>query len=312
MSAPALPIYRQTAASGRLQGLATRAQAMLAECRLCPRGCGANRLAAKLGFCGADAQAMVASFGPHFGEERPLVGRGGSGTIFFTHCNLRCNFCQNYDISQQGQGEYATPAQLGAMMLQLQDMGCHNINFVTPSHVVPQILAAVSIAAAKGLSLPLVFNTAAYDSVETLQQLEGVIDIYMPDFKFWHAAIAARTCAAPDYRQRACAAIKEMHRQVGDLIIDAGGLAVRGLLLRHLVLPDDLAGTARVMDWVAREVSRDTYVNLMSQYRPCGRADEMPQLARRLRKDEFESALAATRAAGLERLDPWAGSNHAR
>ena len=311
MSDPA-PIYRQTAASGRLEGLAARAQAMLAECRLCPRGCGANRLAGEVGFCGADAQAMVASFGPHFGEERPLVGRGGSGTIFFTHCNLRCNFCQNYDISQQGQGESATPMQLSTMMLQLQEMGCHNINLVTPSHVVPQILAALAIAAAKGLSLPLVFNTAAYDGVATLRQLEGVVDIYMPDFKFWDAKIAALTCTAPDYRQRACAAIKEMHRQVGDLIIDAGGLAVRGLLLRHLVLPDDLAGTARVMDWVAGEVSRDTYVNLMPQYRPCGRAGEVPQLARRLRKDEFASALAAARAAGLERLDPWAGSSHVR
>ena len=297
------PRYCQTAAEGLLRQRADEAIATLVQCRLCPRACGANRLSGEIGFCGAGADAAVASYGPHFGEERPLVGRNGSGTIFFSHCNLRCNFCQNYDISHLGEGRSASSEQLAAIMLALQHMGCHNINLVTPSHVVPQILAAVVLAAEQGLSLPLVYNSGGYDSVDTLKWLDGVVDIYMPDFKFWNPEVARSACQAPDYRERTCAAIMEMHRQVGDLNIGEEGLAMRGLLLRHLVLPDDLAGTAQVMQWVADHISLSTYVNVMAQYRPCARAGETPQLARRPTHGEIRSAVAATRQAGLWRLD---------
>ncbi len=299
------PRYLHPANAADLPQRAARAMKALEACRLCPRACGVNRLKGEIGLCGAGAEARVASYGPHFGEERPLVGRNGSGTIFFSHCNLRCNFCQNYEISHLGQGRHATAQQLAAIMLALQDMGCHNINLVTPSHLVPQILAALVLAAVKGLSLPLVYNSGGYDSPATLALLDGAVDIYMPDFKFWDARIAEQTCQAPDYRQRACAAIAEMHRQVGDLVVGDEGLAYQGLLLRHLVLPGDAAGTSRVMGWVARQVSRATYVNVMGQYRPCGQAGDVPSLGRRPRSDEIHAAVAAARAAGLERLDGW-------
>jgi putative pyruvate formate lyase activating enzyme len=288
---------------GRLQRQAALAKEALAECRLCPRQCGARRLAGETGFCRGGTAATVASYGPHFGEERPLVGRGGSGTIFFAHCNLRCTFCQNYEISHLGQGDPASADQLAAIMLALQAMGCANINLVTPSHVVPQILEALCLAVNDGLRLPLVFNTSAYDRVETLQLLDGVVDIYMPDFKFWDAAIAAETCQAPDYRPVACAAIEEMHRQVGDLVIGTDGLVARGLLVRHLVLPENLAGTAEVMSWIATMISPHTYVNIMAQYRPCGTASRTPGLSRRVTTAEYAAAVAATRRTGLHRLD---------
>ncbi len=297
------PAYRQAAADGRLQRQAALARQALAECRLCPRDCGAHRLESETGFCRTGEAAVVASYGPHFGEERPLVGRGGSGTIFFAHCNLRCTFCQNYEISHLGQGDPAAAEQLAAIMLALQAMGCANINLVTPSHVVPQILDALCRAVEDGLRLPLVFNTSAYDRVDTLRLLDGVVDIYMPDFKFWDAPIAADTCQAPDYRQVACAAIREMHRQVGDLVIGDDGLAVRGLLVRHLVLPENLAGTAAVMRWIAAEISPRTYVNVMAQYRPCGTAFRTPALARRITAAESAAALEAARQAGIRRLD---------
>lgn len=297
------PAYLRAAADGRLQRRAARAREALAECRLCPRDCGARRLDGETGFCRTGAAAVVASYGPHFGEERPLVGRGGSGTIFFAHCNLRCTFCQNYDISHLGHGDRATADQLAAVMLALQAMGCANINCVTPSHVVPQILEALCLAVDAGLRLPIVFNTSAYDRVETLRLLDGVVDIYMPDFKFWDAAVAATTCQASDYREVACAAIREMHRQVGDLTIGPDGLAVRGLLVRHLVLPEGLAGTAEIMRWIAAAVSPHTYVNIMAQYRPCGTASRTPALARRVTAAEHAAALEAARCAGLHRLD---------
>jgi putative pyruvate formate lyase activating enzyme len=231
------------------------------------------------------------------------VGTGGSGTIFFAHCNLLCLFCQNYEISHLGEGREVTADQLARVMLNLQERGCHNLNFVTPSHVVPQILESLSVAASKGLKIPLVYNTGGYDSVETLKLLEGIFDIYMPDLKFMDGEIARLYCDAEDYPVRAREAIREMHRQTGDLVMNRRGLAERGLIVRHLVLPERLAGTRDAMDFLAREISPQTYVNLMSQYRPCGRAGDSPPLNRRLLPDEFEEAQRIAGEEGLHRLD---------
>jgi putative pyruvate formate lyase activating enzyme len=246
----------------------------------------------------------VSSACAHYGEEAPLVGRNGSGTIFMTHCSLLCLFCQNFDISHEGQGREVTAEQLASFMIDLQQAGCHNINFVTPTHMMPQILEAVDIAAGQGLRVPLVYNSGGYDRVQSLELLEGVFDIYMPDFKFWDADVAKAACNAPDYPAVARAALKEMHRQVGDLVVDDDGIARKGLLVRHLVLPQGLAGTAEVMRFIAAEISTRTYVNIMPQYRPCGRAAEIDALATRISPREFEAALAAAREAGITRLDP--------
>jgi putative pyruvate formate lyase activating enzyme len=245
----------------------------------------------------------VASYFPHHGEEDCLRGWKGSGTIFFSLCNLRCVFCQNYDISQYPQGEEVPPARLADMMLELQQRGCHNINFVTPEHVVPQILEAMPLAAERGLRLPLIYNTSAYDSLDSLHLLDGIVDIYMPDFKFWDPAVAKDLTQAEDYPEIARQALKEMHRQVGDLVMDEKGVARRGLLVRHLVLPDGLAGTQEVMEFLAREISPNTYVNVMGQYRPCGRAGEHPSLRNFLTALEHEQAQQMAREAGLSRLD---------
>ena len=288
---------------GRLDEKIRKARQLLSACRLCPRRCGVDRLAGETGVCKTGARAWVSSWGPHFGEEQPLVGSGGSGTIFFTHCNLLCLFCQNFEISHEGCGRPVSDRQLADIMLELQKQGCHNINFVSPSHVVPQILAAVRIAAADGLRVPLVFNTGGYDRVSTLKLLDGVVDIYMPDFKFWDSETAQRCCEAADYPAVARRAVLEMHRQVGDLSMDANGIARRGLLVRHLVLPSGLAGTRRVMEFIARKVSADTYVNVMSQYRPCGRAAEVDGLGEPLSPAEYRRALDMARQAGLRRLD---------
>ncbi len=253
--------------------------------------------------CRTGERAVVASYGPHHGEEDCLSGWRGSGTIFFSWCNLRCVFCQNWDISQKGIGRQVAPAELAAMMLALQADGCHNINFVSPSHVVAQILAAVEIAARQGLTLPLVYNTGGYDSMEALALLDGVIDIYMPDMKYGDAGLARKYSKARGYVAANRAAVKEMHRQVGDLVTDARGMARRGLLVRHLVLPGGIAGTDEVAAFLAGEVSRDTYVNIMDQYRPCYRADEYPQLDHALLHDEYEAALATAARHGLRRFD---------
>jgi len=231
---------------------------------------------------------MVSSYNAHFGEEAPLVGSKGSGTIFFTHCNLLCIFCQNYDISHEGYGREISDGQLAAVMIHLQKTGCHNINFVTPSHVVPQILSALEIAVKEGLSVPLVYNTSGYDNVETLNLLEGVFDIYMPDFKFWDPKVAEETCNAKDYPEMARLALMEMHRQVGDLVTDEEGIARKGLLIRHLVLPYGLAGTRQVMRFIAEKISTNSYVNIMPQYRPCGRADEIKELSASLSQIDYQ------------------------
>ena len=280
-----------------------KAYALTEACHLCPRNCGINRPAGETGICKTAQNAWVSSYSPHFGEEAPLVGSHGSGTIFFTHCNLMCLFCQNFDISHQGQGQEASCEQIAAMMLALQKQGCHNINFVTPSHVVPQILSAVDIAVQNGLSVPLVYNSGGYDRVETLKLLEGVFDIYMPDFKFWDPDIAESACNAPDYPEIARRALIEMHRQVGDLRIDSDGVAQRGLLVRHLVLPHGRAGTRDVMRFIAKQVSSNTYVNIMSQYRPCGRAAEISGLDVYPSQADFKAALKAARQGGITRLD---------
>jgi putative pyruvate formate lyase activating enzyme len=247
---------------------------------------------------------VVASYGPHFGEERPLVGRHGSGTIFFGYCNLACVFCQNWDISQGRElGRPVSPATLAAMMLSLQQQGCHNINLVSPTHVVAPILAAVRLAAHRGLRLPLVYNTGGYDCPETLALLDGIVDIYMPDMKFADSTIAVRLTGVPDYAEVNRAAVAAMHRQVGDLVIDAQGIARRGLLIRHLVLPDNLAGTDRITAFLAEQISRDTYLNLMDQYHPCYRADRYPPLDRRPTVTELRQARRWAEKCGLWRFD---------
>ena len=297
------PSYLALAESGELNERAETARRRLACCDICPRACGVDRLRGETGACGTAAAARVASFAPHFGEEGPLVGRHGSGTIFFSGCNLTCLFCQNHDISQLASGPDATPQDLTRIMLRLQALGCHNINLVSPSHVVPQLLAAVALAAGEGLHLPLVYNTGGYDSLDTLRLLDGVFDIYMPDMKYADDAPGLRYSGVPDYPAVNQAAVREMHRQVGDLELDPRGIALRGLLVRHLVLPAGEAGTARVAAFLADEVSRDTYINVMAQYRPCYRAGTLPPLDRALSRAEFADAVEAVRAAGLHRLD---------
>lgn len=298
-----VPRYCIAHRNSRLQAKALQAATRLSNCTLCPRQCGVNRRAGEKGFCRTGDRAIVASWHAHFGEESPLVGKNGSGAIFFSHCNLLCNFCQNFDISHRGEGSEKSPEALAQIMLNLQAAGCHNINFVTPSHVVPQILSALVIAAENGLEIPLVFNSSGYDSVDTLKILDGVIDIYMPDFKFWDPSIAEKTCRAPDYPEVARQAMVEMHRQVGDLIIDTDGLASSGLLVRHLVLPQGLASTRQVMTFIAEQVSENTYVNIMNQYRPCGRAAEVEAMDRLATGKEVIDAVTEARAAGIARLD---------
>ncbi len=276
---------------------------MLEACQVCPRRCGVNRLAGESGQCQVTAQVMVSSYGPHFGEEAPLVGRHGSGTIFFTYCNLHCAFCQNYTISQLGEGSPVTKRQLAEMMLSLQARGCHNINLVSPTHVVPYILEALELAAAKGLHLPLVYNSGGYDAIETLKLLDGVVDIYMPDMKYSDAKTAEELSGIKDYPEINKAAVKEMHRQVSDLQLDETGIAQRGLLVRHLVLPNKLAGTEEVVRFLAQQVSANTYLNIMAQYHPCHQAFDMPQLARPLLEQEFQDAIDLAHRQGLYKLD---------
>jgi putative pyruvate formate lyase activating enzyme len=297
------PAYIQTDKTGLLLKKIHTARAILKNCMLCPRKCCVDRLSGEKGVCKTGQHAVVSSIHAHFGEEAPLVGRNGSGTIFFTHCNLMCSFCQNYDISHEGWGNKVSDDELAGMMITLQNQGCHNINFVTPTHVVPQILSALKKAVKNGLSIPLVYNSSGYDSVETLKLLAGVIDIYMPDFKFWDVWIAEKTCNAPDYSEIARNALVEMHRQVGDLVIDTSGIAQKGLLVRHLVLPDNLAGTRDIMKFIHDAVSPNTYVNVMSQYRPCGRAFEIPELSKQLSPEEFRTARQMAIEEGITRLD---------
>ena len=297
------PSYIRLYNQGVLAGRVAQAIQLLKECSLCPRQCKVDRLHDEKGVCRTGRKAIVASFHAHHGEESPLVGKFGSGTIFFSYCNLLCCFCQNYEISHLGEGAEIGAKELAAIMLELQQRGCHNINLVTPTHVVPQILEALLLAVENGLSIPLVYNSSGYDRVPTLQLLRGIVDIYMPDFKFWDEQWAKRYCNAPDHRERAAGALKEMHSQVGDLVMDSHGIAERGLLVRHLVMPRGVSGTKEVMEFLAREISPRTYVNVMDQYRPCGTAYQDEFIDRGISEKEYSAALQWARDAGLERFD---------
>jgi putative pyruvate formate lyase activating enzyme len=298
-----VPSYIKLHESGRLSERVEQSLELLSPCRLCPRECGIDRLEGEKGFCSTGRRAKVASFNPHFGEEDPLVGRNGSGTIFISSCNLLCSFCQNNEISHGKEGMEVDAGQLASMMMALSRSGCHNINFVTPSHAVPQILEGLLQAIPQGLNVPLVYNSSGYDRVETLELLESIFDIYMPDLKFWDPRWSARFCGAADYPEVAARAVLEMHRQVGDLVLDEQGVAERGLLVRHLVMPGRIAGTEQIMEFLAHEISPDTYVNVMDQYRPCGAALDDELIGRRLTGEEFREALGWARKAGLNRLD---------
>lgn len=295
--------------SAELRAKVDRAIAALADCRACPRDCGVNRLEDKWAACKTGRYAVVSSYFAHPGEEECLSGWNGSGTIFFAHCNLRCVFCQNYDISQAIKpgkaARVSPPTEIAAMMVQLQRRGCHNINFVTPEHVVPQIVEAVAVASGRGLALPIVYNTGGYDSLESLDLMNGIVDIYMPDFKFWSAERSRTYVKAEDYPDAARAAIKAMHRQVGPLQVDGSGLARRGVLLRHLVMPGCLDETRAILTWIRTELGPETYVNLMDQYHPAGKVGRgrFPEIDRCLTTSEFKEALAIAADLGLRRLD---------
>lgn len=309
------PVYQSAALRRELPERVRMAVASLSDCRGCPRACGADRLSGHTGVCHTGRLARVSSAFAHPGEESCLSGSRGSGTVFFAGCNLRCVFCQNHDISQADEGAESSPENIAEMMLDLQGRGCHNINLVTPEHVVPQVIEALTVAIDKGLRLPVVYNTSGYDSVVSLRLLDGIVDVYMPDFKLWSGQACARYLGAEDYSDRARQAIVEMFRQVGDLVTTPEGLACRGLLVRHLVMPGLIDETAAIMEWLAREISPDTFVNIMGQYRPAHRVGrhsrpagpdsqgEFPEINRRPSRSEIEAACAAARRAGLWRFD---------
>jgi putative pyruvate formate lyase activating enzyme len=295
--------YLKLLESGELKTRVASGYEHLSSCNICAHHCEVNRREEEFGICKTGLRAKISSYGPHMGEEDPLRGTQGSGTIFFTRCNLRCQYCQNHDISQTDSGYEVEPEELAEIMLELQDAGCHNINFVSPSHVVPQILAGVLIAAYAGLNIPLVYNTGGYDSLSTLSLLLDVIDIYMPDMKYADADIARRFSKIPDYPQINQTAVKEMHSQVGDLVINDRGLALRGLLVRHLILPNNLAGTEKILEFLANRISKNTYLNLMDQYRPAFKAHHYPEINRRITKEEYQQAVDSAIRLGLTRLD---------
>lgn len=297
--------YLAAAISGLLTRRIDESRRLLEECTLCPRRCKVDRLAGKVGLCRTGALAEIASYGPHFGEEAVLVGEHGSGTIFFCGCNLLCVFCQNYDISHPEEHSClpVDDLRLAEIMVELQEQGCLNINLVTPSHVVPQILAALPTAIEHGLTVPLVYNSSGYDSIATLQLLDGIVDIYMPDFKFWSAHSARRYAKAADYPQAARLALREMQRQVGDLLINDQGQAQRGLLVRHLLMPGSFTETDAILRFLAEEISVNCYVNIMDQYRPADRADEFAELAATISATEYRQALQRAEQYGLTRLD---------
>lgn len=299
------PAYLELHRSGELKKRADELWAVMKSCRLCPRTCGVNRLDGMSGFCQAPGAGLVVSGAhAHFGEERPLVGRGGSGTVFMSHCNLRCVFCQNYAISHLGRGSERDVDELAEMMLRLQRNGCHNINVVTPTHYSPHVLKALDVAASRGLRLPLVYNTSGWERLEILTLLDGIVDIYLPDFKYWDRDMAAKYSAgAESYPQIAREAILEMHHQVGVAKPAAEGIMQRGLMIRHLVMPNDTAGSERIMEWIAESLPRDTYVNIMAQYTPAHKAYDYPEISRRITDEEYEKVVQRAEDVGLTNLD---------
>ncbi len=286
-----LPSYINLYEKGELSKRIGLLRDILKGCKLCPRECRVNRLNGEVGYCKAPSGMMVSSAFPHFGEEPPLVGHHGSGTIFLTHCNLRCLFCQNYDISHEGRGEHITPSDLAQVMKRLQEMGCHNINFVTPTHYAPQIVASLPEAIELGLKLPIVYNCSGYESLEVIQLLDGIVDIYMPDAKYMDEKHARTYSNAPDYPQVLKKILKEMHRQVGDLKVNPSGIAETGLLIRHLVMPNGMASSEEVLKFIAQEISVHSYVNIMAQYRPHYRAFDHPDISRRISQKEYLEAI---------------------
>jgi putative pyruvate formate lyase activating enzyme len=298
------PAYVELHRKGVLKKRAEELWEMMRGCELCPRRCGVDRLAGKAGFCRATSELEIAAYHPHFGEEAPLVGRGGSGTIFFTHCNLRCVFCINWEISQGGEGTSQTVEDLASMMCELQEMGCHNINVVTPTHYLPHILLAVEAASAKGLRLPLVYNTCGWERVEIVKRLDGIVDIYLPDFKYSSGEMAAKYSSdARTYPEVTRGALLEMHRQVGVARPSGDGIMRRGLMIRHLVMPNGVSGTKEVLEWIAANLPKDTYLNLMSQYRPAYKASRYPEISRRITTQEYREAVQWAKDAGLVNLD---------
>ena len=298
------PGYLELYRTGELQRRGRELWQIMESCSLCPRQCGARRLDGEAGFCGGTSELETAAFHPHIGEEDSLVGDFGSGTVFFSNCNLRCVFCINWEISQGGAGSATSLESLAGMMMQLQNMGCHNINIVTPSHYSPHVLLGLNIAASRGLRVPLVYNTNGWERLEVLEKLDGVVDIYLPDFKYAESAMASRySSGASSYPEVTKAALLEMHRQVGVAKPAEDGLMYSGLMIRHLVMPNDVGGSKEVMSWIAENLPKDTYLNLMSQYRPEYKAHEYPDIARRLTRDEYADAIAWARAAGLTNLD---------
>jgi putative pyruvate formate lyase activating enzyme len=298
------PPYLELHRSGELASRGAELWNIMEECRLCPRQCGANRLDGDRGFCRSSSELETASYHPHFGEERPLVGRGGSGTVFFSNCGLRCVFCINFDISQEGRGSATSIGKLSAMMLALQEQGCHNINIVTPTHYSPHILLALDLAAKKGLRLPLVYNTCGWERLEILKKLDGVVDIYLPDHKYADGEMAAKySSGAESYPQITQAALLEMHRQVGVAKPASDGLMYRGLMIRHLVMPNNAGGSKDVVRWIADNLPKDTYLNIMSQYRPMYKAFDYPDISRRITRKEYKEVVEWAKKLGLTSLD---------
>jgi putative pyruvate formate lyase activating enzyme len=293
--------YLATKSKGILDERAAQLERMLASCTLCPRQCRVNRLKGALGYCQAPAELMISSVFAHYGEETPLVGIGGSGTIFLTHCNLKCCFCQNYEISMGGEGLIYSHKKLAASMIDLQQRGCHNINFVTPTHYVPEILRSLSLAIDQGLSIPLVYNCSGYESLEVVRLLEEIIDIYMPDIKFLKRELSDRYCNAPDYPDVAKEVLREMQRQVGDLVTDERGIAERGLLIRHLVMPSHAENTKDVLTFLRQEISQDAFVNIMAQYHPCYQAYRFEEISHRPTMKEYGEAVEYARRIELRR-----------
>ncbi len=301
----AQPSYLALVENGELSRRAEQLRSRLTCCEICPRSCQVSRLEGELGSCCIGEQAWISSYGPHLGEEKPLKGWRGSGTIFFSGCNLHCIYCQNAEISQKRTGKPVSTEQLAEIMLQVQEMGCHNLNLVSPTHVVPQIVAALDLAARRGLRLPLVYNTGGYDALPTLKLLEDVVDIYMPDMKYASSELGLRYSDVEDYPFFNQQAVLEMHRQVGDLQIAPDGTAVRGVLIRHLVLPGVQAGSREILEFIASRISKQTYLNIMDQYRPAYLARGHPVLNRRISSQEYQQVLEWAREAGLDRLDQW-------